>query len=214
MGPSGAWFGPARRVLVAVLLGVVLLLGRAAGAAGTQDAERFVSTLGDRTLVALRSSTDPERRFREVAGLLDQAVDVDLVGRLVLGRHWQAASEAQRQEYARLFRDYFRDGLARRFSAYAGSERFAVTGSRETGDDTLVGTRVTVAGQSAPVDLEWRVRREGDRFVVIDLVAAGVSLLVTNRAQFDALVAKGSLDGLLVQLRSWHDGAAPQPGAV
>ena len=213
MNQSGASVGVARRVLVAALLGVLLLLGRGAAAGGTQDAERFVSTLGDRTLVALRSSTDPERRFRELAGLLDQAVDVDLVGRLVLGRHWQAASEAQRQEYTRLFRDYFRDGLARRFSGYTGSERITVTGSREAGDDTLVGTRVTVAGRSAPVDVEWRVRREGDRFVVIDVVAAGVSLLVTNRSQFDALVAKGGMDGLLAQMRRWHEGAAPQPGA-
>jgi phospholipid transport system substrate-binding protein len=203
----------ARRVLVAVLLGVVLLLGRGAAAGGTQDAERFVSALGERTLVALRSSADPERRFRELADLLDRVVDVDLVGRLVLGRHWQAASEAQRQEYARLFRDYLRDGLARRFGAYTGSERFTVTGSREAGDDTLVGTRVTLAGQSAPVDVEWRVRREGDRLVVIDVVAAGVSMLVTNRSQFDTLVAKGGLDGLLAQMRSWRDGAGPRPGA-
>src|SRR3954447_7235310 len=213
MVPSRAR-GVGRRALAAGLLGLVLLLGRAAAAGGAPDAERFVSALGERTLVALRGSADPQQRVRDLAGLLDQAVDVELVGRLVLGRHWQAASAAQRQEYERLFRDYFRDGLARRFSAYTGSERFTLTGSREAGDDTLVGTRVTLAGQSVPVDVEWRVRREGDRFVVIEVVAAGISMLVTNRSQFDALVAKGGVDGLLAQLRSWNDGAAPQRGAV
>src|SRR3954464_10151339 len=79
MVPSRAR-GVGRRALAAGLLGLVLLLGRAAAAGGAQDAERFVSALGERTLVALRGSADPQQRVRDLAGLLDQAVDVELVG--------------------------------------------------------------------------------------------------------------------------------------
>src|SRR3954451_15686251 len=86
MVPSRAR-GVGCRALVVVLLGLVLLLGRAAAAGGAQDAERFVSALGERTLVALRGSADPQQRVRDLAGLLDQAVDVKLVGRLVLATH-------------------------------------------------------------------------------------------------------------------------------
>src|SRR3954447_11110487 len=85
MVPSRAR-GVGRRALAAGLLGLVLLLGRAAAAGGAPDAERFVSALGERTLVALRGSADPQQRVRDLAGLLDQAVDVELVGRLAPGR--------------------------------------------------------------------------------------------------------------------------------
>jgi phospholipid transport system substrate-binding protein len=213
MVPSSTRAYLGRRAAVAALLALAFLLGRPAAAGGTRDAEAFVGALGERALAALREDADGEQRARSVAGLLEQAVDLDLVGRLVLGRHWQAASEAQRQDYVRLFRDYFRDGLARRLGAYSGGARLTLTGSREAGDgDTLVGTRIAIAGSPAPVALEWRVRREGERLVVIDVVAEGVSMLVTNRAQFDAVVARSGLDGLLAQMRRWHAGAASRPG--
>jgi phospholipid transport system substrate-binding protein len=202
-----------RRAAVTVLLALAFLPGRPAAAGGTRDAEGFVSALGERALAALGEGGDEGQRLRSIAGLLEQAVDLDLVGRLVLGRHWQAATEAQRQEYGRLFRDYFRDGLARRLGACSGGARLALTGSREVGDgDTLVGTRLVLAGASAPVALEWRVRREGDRLVIIDVVAEGVSMLVANRAQFDAVIARSGMDGLLAQMRGWHASVTSRPG--
>jgi ABC-type transporter MlaC component len=35
-----------------------------------------------------------------------------------------------------------------------------------------------------------------------------VSLVVTNRAEFDAIIARRGLDGLLEQMRRWRDEAA------
>jgi phospholipid transport system substrate-binding protein len=177
----------------------------------TQDAAGFIDRLGERALAAVAGGADPAQRVGTVAELLEEAADLDLIARLVLGRHWQQASGAQRQEYLRLFRSYARDSLARRFDDYAGGGTFSVTGSRPVGpDDTAVSTRVTLAGGKPPVAIDWRVRREGDRFVVIDVVAEGVSLLVTNRAQFESVISSRGLDGLLAQMRAWHEaGSGP-----
>ena len=68
-----------------------------------QDAAGFINRLGERALVAVSGGGDPAQREGGVAALLEQAADLDLIARLVLGRHWQQASEAQRQEYLRLF---------------------------------------------------------------------------------------------------------------
>ena len=177
-----------------------------------RDAAGFIDRLGERALAAVAGGADPAQRVGTVAELLEEAADLDLIARLVLGRHWQQASGTQRQEYLRLFRSYARDSLARRFDDYAGGT-FSVTGSRPVGpDDTAVSTRVTLAGGKPPVAIDWRVRREGDRFVVIDVVAEGVSLLVTNRAQFEAVIGSRGFDGLLAQMRAWHE-AGPGPAA-
>ena len=43
-----------------------------------------------------------------------------LIARLVLGRHWRSASEAQRTAYLDAFRIYALDSLAYRFAKLGG----------------------------------------------------------------------------------------------
>lgn len=207
MTASTTTTGPGRRAALAAALAFALLLAAPALAAPAGDPEAFVASLGERALAVVRRDPGPERRARDLVGLLDQTADTDLVGRLALGRHWQAASEAQRAEYGRLFRDYLRDRLARRLGAYTGGERPTPAGSQPAGDtDTLAGTRIVLA-EGAPVEVGWRVRREGGRLVVVDMVAEGVSMLVTTRSQLAAIVNQRGIDGLLAAMRAWHAAA-------
>jgi phospholipid transport system substrate-binding protein len=195
---------PRRRLLLAAAAGAAWLLHPLTTlAAAPSEAEQFIATLGERTVRVLdRPGSDQAGRARGMAEVLDQAVDVEVVARLVLGRHWRAASEAQRREYVALFRAYVLDTLGQRFSYYTGSERFEITGSRDAGgNDTLVNSRILYTGYP-PTHIDWRVRRDGGRLMIVDIVAEGVSMLVTNRSEFDSIVSRGGVDGLLRELRT------------
>ena len=66
----------------------------------------MISTLGSRALEVLgKGASQPERvaRFRE---LLREDFDVPGIGRFVLGRYWNTATEEQRTEYLKLFENY------------------------------------------------------------------------------------------------------------
>lgn len=200
---------PRRRALLATLAAALLspLVPGAilAAAAGTTDAERFIKALGDRTVAALtRPGGDRTQRFNDMADILEEATDIDLIARLVLGRHWRAASEAQRREYLALFRGYARDSMAERFSAYSGGERFALKGSRLVGDDDILVSTQIFLGDGTPVSVDWRVRRQDGSLAVIDVVAEGVSMLITNRSQFDSIVNGRGVDGLIEEMRGWR----------
>jgi phospholipid transport system substrate-binding protein len=183
-------------------------------AAPAADAERFIEQLGAKA-IAISQGGDPTARLDEVTALLDQAADVPLIARLVLGRHWRSLDEAQRQEFIAVFRDYILGGIARRLGGSGGVREVAVTGSRRArGDDSMVRTEVTLANGNPPARVDWRVRREddGDGFKILDVVAEGVSLVVTTRSEFDSAIARGGIDGLLDQMRAWGaESAAGSP---
>lgn len=196
-----------RRHLLVVSLAA--MLSPASGHATPAQPEQFIGEVGERALVILRSHEAAERR-RELATLLDEAVDIPLLARLVLGRHWRAASEAQRADYLSLFRAYALQGLTSALSAYTGQERLVVSTAKPSSDgDSLVGTNILhrEAGRP-PVRIDWRVRRTEGGFSIVDVVAEGVSLLVTNRAEFDSIVSRSGIDGLLREMRSWHEEGA------
>ena len=53
--------------------------------------------------------------------------------------------------------------------------------------------------------IDWRVRRVINRFKIIDVVVEGVSMLVTQKAEFGAVIRERGVDGLINVLRSQLD---------
>ena len=196
-----------RRLVLAMAL--VLWVPAAVSAAGSGDADGYVGELAQEAIALSRSG--PDGQADRLEQLLDRSTDIPLVGRLVLGRYWRTASAEQRKDYLELFRGYVLAGITRRLGGAKGVEKVEVTGSRPgRGQDSMVATLVTLGNGAAPSPIEWRVRRTGDGYRIIDVTVEGVSLVVTNRNEFGAIVAKSGLDGLLQQLREWRDQPAAQ----
>lgn len=203
---------PTRRAAIAssaTFAATLLLPSRrpALAQAASADPERFVAGLAERAFEILRTMQGAERE-RALADLLDRGVDLRQLARLVLGRHWAVASEAERAEYVELFRAYALQGLTSGLANYSGRERLSVGGSRPASEqDVLVSTELAPEGRPAN-RIEWRVRT-GDRPVVVDVVVEGVSLLITNRSEVDSIVGRVGVAGLLREMRSWSAGGGP-----
>ena len=92
--------------------------------------------------------------------------------------------------------------LSRRMSWYTGGEKFVVTSSRPAGDDTMVASEIVYTTNDPPLKIEWRVRGNDGKPTIIDVLPEGVSLVLTHRSEFDEVVAKGGMSGLLAELRA------------
>lgn len=171
----------------------------------TDQAREMVRNVGDEVLTVLRDGSLPQaQKFERLVGVLDGPIDLDLVARLILGRHWRTATEQQQQEYLTLFRAFALDTLASRLHMYQGQE-FTVTGARVVSDkDALVTSRILSNGRP-PLDVDWRLRDVEGQLVAIDVIVAGVSLIVTQRSEFGSVVERQGVEGLLNQLRQRVD---------
>ena len=55
---------------------------------------------------------------------------------------------------------------------------------------------------SQPLRVDWRLRDRPEGPVVIDLIIEGISLLVTQRSEFAAVLERAGVDGLLAELNA------------
>ncbi|PPJ44794.1 ABC transporter, partial [Rhizobium sp. KAs_5_22] len=69
---------------------------------------------------AINANTPVAQRRQQVAGVLRRSVDIQGVGRFILGRWWRQASPAEQQEYMRLFEETLIRNLSARFGEYQG----------------------------------------------------------------------------------------------
>ncbi|HYZ34884.1 MAG TPA: ABC transporter substrate-binding protein [Crenalkalicoccus sp.] len=195
-----------RQVLIGGLgAGLVLALGcPAALALDPGRAAAFVQQTGQQLVGVLNDPRlDTATRRQRVAQVLRQSVDIDGVGRFILGRWWPMATPAEQQEYLRLFQETLIRNLSARFGDYQGV-RFQVGRSQPlTEDDALVST-VIERPNSQPFALDWRISQVGGQPRIVDVIAEGTSLRLTTRSEYSSVIQQngGRVSALLDAMRN------------
>jgi len=191
-----------RRVVLAGPPAVVVSGYAQAQATSPDGAAQFVMTLAQQALATLaQPGLSLEHREGVFRDLLRQGFDLDFIGRFVAGRYYREMTPDQQADYQRLFGDFVLRTYAGRLGGYSG-EKFAVVAARPAGQqDVLVQSRIE-RPSGPPIGAEWRVRSISGAFKIIDVAVEGVSMAVTQRAEFDAVLARGGPESLLAALRA------------
>jgi phospholipid transport system substrate-binding protein len=188
-----------RRTVICVSLVLVVALHAlwVAPAQAKGDASSFVQQLGNRAIGVLQDDgstlAQREAMFRDI---LVEGFDLNLIGRFVLARYWKKASEEQQANYLRAFGEF----IVRKYSAmlggYAG-EVFTVVSEQPSGDkDVMVLTRID-RPSGPPIEAHWRVRGKDGEQRIIDVLVEGISMAMTQRAEFKSVVKRHGIDGLI-----------------
>ena len=193
-----------RRLLTTIATAAMLGAGWRAGRAepSPEQARELIQVVGNEVLEILRDATlSDERKLDRLIELLDGPIDLDLVARLILGRHWRAASEAQRQEYLELFRGYALNFLASKLHLYRGQSYEVLDAQVINERDALVAMRI-LGNEGPPLKVDWRLREQDGTLMAIDVIVEGVSLIVTQRSEFGSVIERNGFEGLLAELRA------------
>ena len=172
------------------------------GFASVEVAAQFIDRLGNQAIETLRSpNLTLEQREARFRGLLAEGFDLAFIGRFVLGKYWRRATPGQQSEYLALFGEFVLHTYSARFEGYVG-ETLKVVGTRQANDkDVVVRTRID-RPSNPPIVTDWRVRATGNRYRIIDVMNKGISMAVTQRSEFAAVVQRDGIEGLLSVLRA------------
>ena len=166
------------------------------------NAAQFIQATGQELVGVLNGPQPVTARRQQVAAILRRAVDVQGVGRFILGRWWRVATPAEQQEYMRLFEETLIRNLSARFGEYQGV-RFSLGRSQQrTEDDALVNTLIE-RPNTAAFSLDWRVGEVAGQPRVVDVIAEGTSLRLTQRSEYSAVISRngGQVSALLAAMR-------------
>lgn len=154
---------------------------------------------------ALQAPGREETRREAVLRVIEPRFDFPEMARLALGRYWRARTAAERQQFVALFSRLLERAYVGRILAYSG-ESVQYLGQTLSDGRATVRTRiVTLRDTDVPVD--YRLLRQGDRWLVYDVRIEGVSLVENYREQFNELMARSSFGDLLKKIEArLHDG--------
>lgn len=184
----------------AALAILAVAVGFARGA-GASPPEELVEKTANQVIEILRDSELPKRARRErVRDVVYEHFDFETMTKLMLARAWRRLAPEQRTAFVEEIRQNLALRYQDRFDGYEG-ERIDLVGTRpEPRGDVTVRTRIR-GGSADGAAVDYRLRRFGDEWRVIDVVIEGVSLVSSYREQFAEVLSSGGPERLLELLR-------------
>lgn len=167
-------------------------------------ATALIKSMGDDAIKTLSDkSLNEGQKEQQFEKYLDDSFNMKLIGRFVLGNNWRTATDEQRKKFLSVFREYMVVSYGQKIGSYSG-ESLKINDAKPINDkETLVYT-VIEQPNGPPIKLNWRVRKsKAGQQQIVDVIVEGVSLAVTQRSEFSAVVNKPGVgvDGLIKKLQ-------------
>ncbi|MET0155057.1 MAG: ABC transporter substrate-binding protein [Rickettsiales bacterium] len=181
-------------------------LGAPSFADDKADVRAFVESLTDEAVaLAKDSQADDAVRTEKLGALLKAKADYRWIAGFAAGAGLKEAGEEQRNRYFDLYPRYLVKNYLPKFKNYAGGAKPIIYSVDGQNGKFVVKTRLK--GQNgAPLAVDYRIRKTDEGFKIYDVIAEGVSLIVTQRSEFSAFIQRAGMDGFLDKLQRYVEG--------
>jgi len=161
----------------------------------------FIQGVTDKVIgIVADENLDSEQKEEELNQVFIDVVDVDWIGKFVLGKYWRRATDEQKKEYLEAYRLFLQKTYVSNFKKYDGEKVKIKKTRKEDEGEYLVETTIE-RGNGKTLDVDYKVRNTEGGKKIFDIYIEGVSLLNTQRTEFNSVVSRNGLDNFIKKMK-------------
>ncbi|MBQ8482134.1 MAG: ABC transporter substrate-binding protein [Alphaproteobacteria bacterium] len=196
-----------KKILAFIFSAFLLMTSEAKADIDAVKAENFIKNVTKQGIEELINSdvSEVEKKAR-FTKLFNEDLDLDFIGKFVLGRYWRTANEKQRKEFIDVYRKLNIQTWSERFNEFKG-KHFEFLGTEKANskanDQVYVNTQVPMQ-EGEPASVKWRVKDVGSKMQIVDIIIENVSLAITAQKEYTSYIQKSpdGIDGLIKDLKA------------
>ena len=123
--------------------------------------------------------------------LIEQTINNNFAGtgiaKFVAGKSWGGASKDTKLEYVKLFKRHLALNIASMMQGYS-NQQYELNNSSYDEKNKINLIDMVIFSDTGSIQVTWRVKKSKDRYFVIDLLVADISLVVTKRSEFNSML--------------------------
>jgi phospholipid transport system substrate-binding protein len=181
--------------------------------------DQLVQKITEEVLAAIKSDKqlaagDKQKALKLAEEKVLPYIDFEDATRLAVGRAWSQATAEQKKRLVSEFRNMLVRTYSNAIQAYQGQTLKVLPSRGEPkGDEATVRTQFVRAG-GQPLPIDFTMHQKDGTWKVYDITVEGVSLVMTYRSEFDAIVKQKGIDGLIQALATKNIPAAAVGGSA
>ena len=168
----------------------------------------FVQSTVNRAADTLGGNLSKEERIEELKKIAKDTVDIRGIGYYSLGSHRKGLSDEKKEEYSKVFENYFMTSFSSRLAEYSNPVIEVNSKEKINENYTLVSSTLVATEKRPAIKIEWRIyTKNPEKPLIRDLIIEGLSLARTQKEEFNSIIqgAGGDVEALLTNLRNFSN---------
>ena len=166
----------------------------------------FVQSTVNRASQILSDDISKSEKIEKLKQVAIDTVDIKGIGFYTLGKYRKELSDAQKEKYNELFKNYFLKSFSSRLAEYT-NPKIDVQSQEKLSENYTIVSSVLVATDTRPeVKIQWRIyTKNPDKPMIRDLIIEGLSLARTQKEEFGSIIQSndGNIDSLFSSLKKF-----------
>ncbi len=125
--------------------------------------------------------------------LVEQTINNNFAGtgiaKFVAGEAWKKSDKNTKRIFIDNFKRHLALNIASMMQGYS-DQTYELTKSKYDNKNQVTLINMEIFSDTGSVVVTWRVKESKDRFYIIDLIVADISLVVTKRSEFNSMLKK------------------------
>ena len=187
---------------------IILFIFSLPSASHALEPDVFVQSTVNRAADTLGGNLSKEERIEELKKIAKDTVDIRGIGFYSLGSHRKGLSEEKKEEYSKVFENYFMTSFSSRLAEYSNPVIEVNSKEKINENYTLVSSTLVATEKRPAIKIEWRIyTKNPDKPLIRDLIIEGLSLARTQKEEFNSIIqsAGGDVEALLANLRNFSN---------
>ena len=168
----------------------------------------FINNITDNASSILSSENTREEKIQKLIKIGESSVDIDGIGFYTLGKHRKILNDGQKDEFKKIFREYFLKSFSSRLVEYKEAKIVVISEDIKNDKYTIVKSKLLATSDRPEVSIDWRVyTKDPTKPLIRDLIIEGLSLARTQREEFNSIIVNngGDIKALFTSLQNFNN---------
>ena len=167
----------------------------------------FINNITNNASSILSSEDTREEKIQELIKIGENSVDIDGIGFYTLGKHRKILNDGQKDEFKKIFREYFLKSFSLRLVEYKEAKIVVISEDIKNDKYTIVKSKLLATSDRPEVSIDWRVyTKDPTKPLIRDLIIEGLSLARTQKEEFNSIITNngGDIKALFTSLKDFN----------
>ena len=117
------------------------------------------------------------------------------IAKFVAGKAWATADQETKKTYIKLFKRHLALNIASIMKGYSG-QSYSFVNIIEDDQNKVIIVDMEIKDETSSMSMivRWRIKQSKEKYYVIDLLIADISLIITKRSEFNSALKKNDYD--------------------
>ena len=166
----------------------------------------FVQSTVNRASKLLSEDISKEEKIEKLKLIAKETVDIRGIGFYTLGAKRKSLNNDEKNEYSKLFEEYFLKSFSSRLAEYTNPEIDVISKDKLNENYTIVNSILIATDERPEINIDWRIyTKDPNNPLIRDLIIEGLSLARTQKEEFASVLSSNddNIEALFKVLREF-----------